>query len=149
MMNISDILNEKTVLVDVDAENKRQLIKKLADTVSASSDLDASLVFEALLERENLGSTGYGKGVAFPHARIEGIKTVIAVFTRLNKALDFESVDGKSVDLVACLISPENSGEDHLQMLSAFSRVLENDEVCKRIRKSKSAHEIYVELTTN
>jgi PTS system nitrogen regulatory IIA component len=145
-MNISDILSEDMVLVDVDADNKRQLLEKVADLVSERKNLDRNIVFEAILERENLGSTGYGNGVAFPHARIDGLKRNVTAFVRLNRAIDYDSLDSKDVDLLAFLISSEQNGEDHLQALAAFSRALKNDGICRKIRTAKSSHEIYVAL---
>ena len=145
-MNISDILSEDMVLLDITADNKRQLLEKLAELVAERKGLDRNIVFEAILERENLGSTGYGDGVAFPHARIDGVKHNITAFVRLDKAVDYDTLDGKDVDLLAFLISSEQNGEDHLQALAAFSRVLKNDVICRKIRTAKSAHEIYVAL---
>ena len=87
-MGISDILSEDMVLAHVEAENKRGLLEKLSGFVAEKENLDKNLIFEAILERENLGSTGYGDGVAFPHARINGLNKVIAVFARLNKGVD-------------------------------------------------------------
>ena len=145
-MNISDILSEDMVLVDVEAENKRQLLDKVAAFIAKKKSLDKNMVFDALYERENLGSTGYGNGVAFPHARIEGIEKMVTVFVRLNHGLDYDAFDNQSVDLVSFLISPEKSGEDHLQALAAFSRPLKNSEICRSVRQAKSAHEIYVAL---
>lgn len=145
-MNISDILSEDMVLIDVDADGKRHLLEELANVVSERQNLDRNVVFEAILERENLGSTGYGNGVAFPHARIDGLKHNIAAFVRLNKAVDYDALDNKDVDLLAFLISSEQNGEDHLQALAAFSRVLKNDDICQKIRTAKTSHEIYVAL---
>lgn len=145
-MNISDILSEDMVLLDITADNKRQLLEKLAELVAERQNMDRNVVFEAILERENLGSTGYGDGVAFPHARIDGLNHNIAAFVRLDKAVDYDTLDGKDVDLLAFLISSEQNGEDHLQALAAFSRVLKNDVICRKIRTAKSAHEIYVAL---
>lgn len=145
-MNISDVLSEDMVLVDIDADGKRHLLEELANVVSERQNLDRNVVFEAILERENLGSTGYGNGVAFPHARIDGLKHNIAAFVRLNKAVDYDALDNKDVDLLAFLISSEQNGEDHLQALAAFSRVLKNDDICRKIRTAKTSHEIYVAL---
>ena len=145
-MNISDVLSEDMVLVDVDADNKRHLLEKLAEVISERQNLDRNAVFEAILERENLGSTGYGNGVAFPHARIDGLKHNIAAFVRLNKAVDYDALDNKDVDLLAFLISSEQNGEDHLQALAAFSRALKNEVICQKVRSAKTPHEIYVAL---
>ena len=145
-MGISDILSENMVLAHVEAENKRGLLEKLSGFVAEKENLDKNLIFEAILERENLGSTGYGDGVAFPHARINGLNKVIAVFARLNKGVDYDSLDNHPVDLIGFLLSPEKSGEGHLQSLAVMSRVLKDADTCRKIREAKTAHEIYVAL---
>lgn len=142
-MEISDILCKELIADDFAADDKRDFLQKMAEFVADKCQLDANVVFEAVLERENLGSTGCGKGVAFPHARIDGLEKLIVAFARLRQAIDFESPDDKKVDLVAFMISPENSGDDHLRALAALSRVLKNDEVCMRLRRAKTAAEIY------
>ena len=103
-MGISDILSEDMVLAHVEAENKRNMLEQLSKFVAEKENIDENSVFEAILERENLGSTGYGDGVAFPHARIEGLDKVIAVFARLNKGVDYEALDSHPVDLIAFLL---------------------------------------------
>ncbi|MBQ8671378.1 MAG: PTS sugar transporter subunit IIA [Alphaproteobacteria bacterium] len=145
-MIISDILSEDMVLTEVEAVSKRQLLEKISSVLAQKKRLDKNSVFEAIWERENLGSTGYGKGVAFPHARMAGIDKVVSVFARLQHGLDYDTPDNTDVDLVAMMISPENSGDDHLKTLAAFSRVLKNADVCREIRSAKSAHEIYTAL---
>lgn len=145
-MNVSDILSEDMVITDLSADNKRDLLEEVAGKVAERQNLDKNVVFESILERENLGSTGYGSGVAFPHARIDGLKQNVTAFIRLDKAVDYDALDNKDVDLLAFLISSEQNGEDHLQALATFSRVLKNTDVCRKIRSAKTAHEIYVAL---
>ena len=145
-MEISEILSEDMVLANVEAESKRSLLEKLSAYVAEKENMDKNPIFEAILDRENLGSTGYGDGVAFPHARIDGLDKVITVFARLAQGVDYDSLDNHSVDLVAFLLSPEKSGEDHLRALAVMSRVLKNEETCRQIRAAKSAHEIYLAL---
>lgn len=140
------ILSEDSVFPCVEAESKRRIFEYAAKFLAEKENLDEAKIFEALWERENLGSTGYGEGIAVPHARIEGVNRVSALFLRLKEEIDFDSRDGKGVDLVAVVISPEQSGGDHLQALSAFSRVLKNSENCQKLRLAKSAHEIYLIL---
>ena len=94
----------------------------------------------------DLGSTGYGNGTAFPHARIEGLNKVRAVFARLTTPIDFNAVDGKPVDLIFLLISPENSGADHLTALAALSRILKSEDICEKLRGARSREEIYAIL---
>lgn len=145
-MKISDILSEDMILVDLSVESKRMLLEKLATLMADKESLDKNTVFEALWERENLGSTGYGNGVAFPHARIEGLKNVLTMVVRLNDPIDFDAMDNQPVDIIAFTISPENSGEDHLRVLAELSRVLKKDEVCSLIRQAKGTHDIYLAL---
>lgn len=145
-MQISDILSEDMILTEVKADTKRHLLAEIAAFVADKNDLDKNSVFEAVLERENLGSTGYGNGVAFPHARIEGLKHIVTGFARLSTPLDYDAADRKPVDMVAFMVSPENSGDDHLKTLAAFSRVLKNKDICQEIRTAKSVHEIYLAL---
>lgn len=143
-MEVSDILSENMVLAGVSAESKRNLLEKLAQYAAEKAQLDKNDIFEAIWERENLGSTGYGNGVAFPHARMKGTEKVISVVARLEQAVDFDSLDGKPVDIVAFMISPEDRGEDHLQVLATLSRVLKNKDTCDLIRQARNVHEIYV-----
>lgn len=142
-MSISDVLSEDMILTEVAADSKRHLLEQISKFVAERKGLDKSSVFEAVLERENLGSTGYGNGVAFPHARLEGLKNVVAVFARLKNPIDYDALDGNPVDMVAFMISPENSGDDHLRTLAIFSRVLKDAAICRAIRSAKNAHEIY------
>ena len=133
-MNIADIISKDAVLDNVQASNKRELIQILSKKIANTSKLDERVIFDAVWERENLGSTGYGDGVAFPHARIEGLEKVSAMFARLDEAVDFDSLDGKPVDLVFLLISPENSGADHLTALASLSRILKTEGVCEKFK---------------
>jgi nitrogen PTS system EIIA component len=145
-MGISDILSEDMILINLEAENKRQVLEQISSFIAQKENLDKNTIFDAVLERENLGSTGYGNGVSFPHARINGLNQIVTAFARVTKSVDYNAVDEKPVDLVAFLISPEKSGEDHLQALAIYSRVLKNEDVCLKIREAKSAHEIFVAL---
>ena len=146
-MEISDILTAKRILVDVKVSTKRELLQALASRAARSFCIDERIIFDALLERESLGSTGFGKGVAFPHARLAGVKKVKTFFARLDKPVDYESIDGKPVDLACLLISPEDSGADHLSALAIISRVLKNEDVCKKIKKAKTREDIYALLS--
>ena len=145
-MNIADIISKKAVLDNVQATSKRELIQVLSNKIANLANVDERVVFDAVWERENLGSTGYGDGVAFPHARIEGLEKVSAMFARLDEPVDFDSLDGKPVDLVFLLISPENSGADHLTALASLSRVLKTEGSCEKLRKARSIDELYTIL---
>lgn len=145
-MNIADIISKEAVLNNVQASTKRELVQILSNKIANLSGVDERVVFDAVWERENLGSTGYGDGVAFPHARIEGLKKVSALFARLDEPVDFDSLDGKPVDLVFLLISPENSGADHLTALATLSRVLKTEGSCANLRKARNIDELYAVL---
>lgn len=147
-MNIADIISKDAVLDNVQASNKRELVQILSSKIATISGLDERIIFDAVWERENLGSTGYGDGVAFPHARIDGLDKVSALFARLDEPVDFDSLDGKPVDLVFLLISPENSGADHLTALATLSRVLKTEGACEKLRKAHSLDEIYTILNS-
>jgi PTS system nitrogen regulatory IIA component len=145
-MNIADIISKNAVLDHLQASSKRELVQSLAERVAAVANIDERVVFDAVWERENLGSTGYGEGVAFPHARIEGLDKVCGLFARLDEPVDFDALDGKPVDLVFMLISPENSGADHLTALAALSRILKTEGSCEKLRKARSVEELYAIL---
>ena len=145
-MKISDILPLSNILIDVKVNSKRQLLQELAEVAADSVKTDARMVTDSVWERENLGSTGYGGGTAFPHARIDGIEKVTTVFARLAGPTEFDAVDGKPVDLVFLLISPENSGADHLTALAALSRLLKDQDVCEKLRQARSKEEVFAIL---
>lgn len=142
-MKISDIMTEKAVIVDLKGSNKRQLLQDLSVKAAAITGINERTIFDTLLERENLGSTGFGGGTAIPHARIAELTKVYGVFAKLSNTVDFEAVDGKPVDLIFMLISPEGSGADHLTALAKASRILKDESTCKTLREISSAEEVY------
>ena len=148
-MKISDILSINCVYPDIKANNKRLLLQELSAKAANVAGMNERLFVDAIWERENLGSTGYGAGTAFPHARIEGLEQVIGVFARLSTPIDFGAVDAKPVDLVFMLVSPENSGADHLTALALFSRLLKNEDICTKLRQAKTKEEIFAILNNN
>lgn len=147
-MKISEIVSPESVFIDMKANNKRHLLQELAEKAAGYAGIDGRVAVDSVWERENLGSTGYGNGTAFPHARIDGLKKVVAVFGRLSQPIDFNAVDGKPVDLVFLLISPENSGADHLTALATVSRVLKNPDICEKLRHAGSCQEIMAILNS-
>ena len=146
-MKISDILSQNTIIMSIKAETKRQLLHEMCLKLAHHENIDMQVVEDAITERENLGSTGYGGGVAFPHARIDGAKRVKAYFTKLSAPIEFDAADGQSVDLVFMLVSPENSGADHLEALSVLSKAVHNKTLCAKLRKATTKDEIYKVLT--
>lgn len=141
-MEIRDLLSQRGVIPRLRATSKKQLLQELAERAAELSGLHERTIFDALLERERLGSTGSGKGIAIPHARLVGLERLIGVFARLESPIEFESVDGRPVDLVFMLLAPASAGADHLKALSNVSRLLRREEVVERLRGSDRADAI-------
>jgi PTS system nitrogen regulatory IIA component len=146
-MEIQDILSLKGVVARLVATSKKHAIEQVARTAAEVSALDGRRVFEALLERERLGSTGVGRGVAIPHGKFAGLDRIHAVFARLDQPVDFEAADGLPVDLMFVLLAPESAGADHLKALGRVSRLLRDTAVCERLRRAASREELHTVLT--
>lgn len=137
-MKLKDILNQKAVCGNLEATDKKGVLKELAELSSqVYSNFDAKQVFEVLLEREKLGSTGVGSGVAIPHGKIPGLDKILAVFGRSKKGIDFESHDHKAATLFFVLLAPENVVGSHLQALARLSRLLKGEEIRNKLIEVK------------
>lgn len=145
-MKISEIMSVNSIVLSIKANNKRQLLQELAKKASEVSGINDRTIFDTILERENLGSTGFGGGTALPHGRLEELNKVYGIFARLNTPIDFDSIDGKPVDLVFLLISPESSGADHLTALAQISRILKDEATCTKLRAAADKEEIHALL---
>lgn len=145
-MNIPEIMSEKSVFIGLKAGSKRDVLQELSTQAAKLTGLDERTLFDTLLERENLGSTGFGGGTALPHGRFATLDKVQAVFARLANPVDFEAIDGKPVDLIFVLLSPEGSGADHLTALAKLSRVLKDEILCDKLRKVNSPLEAFALL---
>jgi nitrogen PTS system EIIA component len=146
-MNIADIVKAGSVLSPLHVQNKKQLLTEIANALAAAADVEARPVFEALLQREKLGSTGLGQGIAIPHGRIAGLTKVHGVFARLSHAVAFDATDGDPVDLVFALASPPQSGADHLTALARVSRLLRDPVTLAKLRGTESRDGLYAILT--
>ena len=146
-MNITDILQPSAVRSVSSISSKKRLFQELADMAASSSGLTSTEVFEALQERENLGPTGVGQGVALPHARLDALDRVIAVFLRLDKPVEFEAADRQPVDLIFCLLAPTNAGVEHLKALALVSRTMRVAQVCAKLRANEEATTLFTILT--
>lgn len=144
-----DLFSAETVVVDLTIVSQKQLFQDMATRIIAARDLDVAGrdIVAAAMERERLGSTGVGNGVALPHARIDGIKDVVAGFARLNEPMDFDSVDGRPVDLVAFLIAPSDAAGAHLRALARVSRQLRREENRARLRSAPDALSVFTILS--
>lgn len=145
-MNISDLLAPEAVLASLKAQTKKQLLQELAARAHARTHLPEKQIFETLNERERLGTTGVGAGIAIPHGRMPGVTSITGIFARLEGAIDYEAVDGQPVDLVFMLLAPENAGADHLKALARVSRLLRNQQTCEKLRAAKTAEALYAIL---
>ncbi|ODU71900.1 MAG: transcriptional regulator [Novosphingobium sp. SCN 66-18] len=130
----------------VRAETKQQILSELADCFATVYSLDRASVLERVEERERLGSTGFGRGVAIPHARLENLPRPVATFFRLEKPVEFEAADGMPVDCVFGLLSPEQAGATHLQALAAISRLMRDERMHERLLAAPDADAIYALL---
>lgn len=128
------MLKPNTILHGLKATSKKHALQKIAQVVARDTNTDDRIVMEQLHEREKLGSTGMGNGVAIPHARLQSIDQVYIVFTTLDQSIDFDAVDGKPVDIIVTLLAPHDAGADHLQALASISRLLRDDTFCTKIR---------------
>lgn len=147
-MELADILSQDSIICCAKVASKRQLLQLLADRASQSTGLDAQMIFETLQNREQLGSTGLGNGIAIPHGKIKGLDSVKALFVRLGQPVDFDAVDDQPVDLVVMLLAPEGSGADHLKALSRVARLLRADGVVDKLRATKDIDKLRDILTT-
>lgn len=146
-MQLSAILSEKSVFPNVGASCDKQALTRVASEAAKLVDIPDRQIFNSLMERERLGSTGVGGGVAIPHARLKGLKNVAALFARLDMPVAYDARDGKPVDLLFVLLVPEAEHGQHLKALARISRVLGDETRCTAIREADSAREIYRLLT--
>lgn len=146
-MELSDILRPEAVKVMGTITSKKRLFQELGDMVAVSHGIDGAAAFAALQERETLGPTGVGHGVALPHARIEGVNEVIGAFIRVEKPFDFDAVDKQPVDLIFALFAPEGSGVEHLKALALVSRTMRDSNICGKLRANGDATTLHALLT--
>jgi PTS system nitrogen regulatory IIA component len=146
-MELADILSEEAVIVCSGTKTKSEVLRKLSECAAKVTGQSAATIFEAVNEREELGSTGLGNGIAIPHGKFAGIGSVTAVFARLTTPIDFESVDDQPVDIVMMLLAPLGAGADHLKALARVARLLRTDSVVARLRATDDAEALYGILT--
>lgn len=133
-MDLTTLLRPEAVRVASSFTSKKRLFQEMGDLSAAVYGLDANAVVESLLDRESLGPTGVGDGIALPHARMAGVDKVVGLFVRCEKSLEFGAVDRKPVDLVFGLLAPEGAGVEHLKALALVSRTMRNAPLCEKLR---------------
>lgn len=146
-MHLSDILASDSIVPSLKASSKKQALQELSQTAGQLTGLPARDIFEVLLQRERLGSTGLGQGIAIPHGKMAQLDQLYGIFARLNQPIDFESVDDQPVDLIFLLLAPESAGADHLKALAKVSRVLRDGQTVSKLRGSTNPDAIYSILT--
>ncbi len=147
MINLADLVTKDRVLLDLQSGSKRQLLQALAEAAAQATGVEAATVLEALIQREKLGTTGLGEGIAIPHAKIAELAKLTGFFARLDKPVDFDALDGDPVDLVFLLLAPEAAGADHLKALARVARILRDHELRRQIRTAESSAEVCALLT--
>ena len=143
MIDIADFLTPERVILDVKPCSKRQVLKELAGRAAKATDLDCQRIFDVLSERERLGTTGIGGGIAIPHAKLPELDHVVGLFCRLDVPTDFYSVDDQPVDLIFLILAPDAGGADHLKALARVARLLREEGVCLRLRRLDDPEAVY------
>ena len=146
-MEIRDLLQPEAVIAGLKVTSKKQALQELARHAATVTGLNERKIFETLLERERLGTTGVGNGIAIPHGKLPELTRLYGVFARLDKPIDFDAIDEQPVDLVFLLLAPETAGADHLKALARVSRLLRDGATCEKLRGAKTADGLYLLLT--
>lgn len=146
-MNIAELITPERIVTSLRAGTKKQALQELSRAAGHATGLHEKAVFEVLLERERLGTTGVGGGIAIPHGRVAGLPRIMGVFARAEKPIDFEAIDERPVDLIFLLLAPSGAGADHLKALARVSRLLRDRSTCEKLRGTQSAEALYAILT--
>lgn len=146
-MELGDLITPEAIIPTLAARYKKQVLQDLAERAAALTKLSTADIFETLLQRERVGSTAMGRGIAIPHGQIAGIQRIVSVFARLQPAIDFDARDGEPVDLVFLLLAPEHAGADHLKALARVSRLLRAPQSIEMLRAAHDRATLYAILT--
>jgi PTS system nitrogen regulatory IIA component len=146
-MEVTDLIRPHAVVPNLRVTSKKQALQELSRRASDLIDVPERRIFDVLVERERLGTTGVGNGIAIPHGKLSEISDLQAMFARLETPIDFEAIDEQPVDLICVLLAPESAGADHLKALARISRLLRDRNVCEKLRGSDSADALYAILT--
>ena len=146
-MEILNLLRPNAIISNLHATSKKQALQELAKHAANFTGLHEHIIFDVLLERERLGTTGVGNGIAIPHGKLAGVDRLYGMFARLESGIDFDAIDERPVDLIFMLLAPENAGADHLKALARVSRLLRDTTICEKLRGSDKAEALYALLT--
>jgi PTS system nitrogen regulatory IIA component len=146
-MEIADLVTPASVIANLRAANKRQALQELAKRAAALTGRHERAIFEVLLERERLNTTGIGNGTALPHGRLPELPRLYGLFARLEKPIDFEAIDNQPVDVIFMLLTPASAGADHLKALARISRLLRDRTICDKLRGTDRSDALYALLS--
>jgi len=146
-MNLGDLLKPEGIVPSLRASNKKQALQDLSAHAAQLTGLSTREIYDTLLQRERLGSTGLGRGIAVPHVKLRPLSEILCLFARLEHPIDFESLDGEPVDLIFVLLAPEHASGDHLKALARISRLLREPNAIERLRGSRDKAVLYAILT--
>ncbi len=146
-MPLSDLVAPQAVIPALKVNNKKQALQEIAARAAELTGLGEREIFDVVQQREKLGSTGIGNGIAIPHGKLAKLGRLFGLFARLDRPIDFESLDGQPVDLIFLLLAPETAGADHLKALARVARLLRSSDTAKMLRESRDAEAIYAVLT--
>lgn len=142
-----DLISPHAILPNLKAGNKKQALQEMARKASELTGQHERAIFDVLLERERLGTTGVGHGIAIPHGKLSSLDRVHGVFARVERPIDFDAIDEQPVDLIFLLLAPEQAGADHLKALARVSRLLRDQSMCEKLRGAQSGDAMYALLT--
>ncbi|MBC01622.1 MAG: PTS IIA-like nitrogen-regulatory protein PtsN [Rhodobacteraceae bacterium] len=146
-MDLSDLISPQAVVPSLKANSKKQALQELAAKAAAVTGLPERDIFDTLLQRERLGSTGVGNGIAIPHGKLVALDRLVGLFARLDRPIDFDALDDQPVDLVFVLLAPEGAGADHLKALARIARRMRDPGTVAKLRASDDASALYTLLT--
>jgi PTS system nitrogen regulatory IIA component len=145
-MPLIDLIAPNAIIPALKVNNKKQALQELAAKAAALTEQNERAIFEILMQREKLGSTGVGNGIAIPHGKLPKLGKLFGLFARLDRSIDFEALDGQQVDLIFLLLAPESAGADHLKALARVARLLRDADIAHKLRASRDAEALYAVL---
>ena len=145
-MPLTDLVAPKAIIPALKVNNKKQAMQELSARAAGLTGQSERVIFDILMQREKLGSTGVGNGIAIPHGKLPNLGKLFGLFARLDRPIDFEALDGQPVDLIFLLLAPEGAGADHLKALARVARLLRDADVAHKLRQSRDAEALYAVL---
>ncbi len=145
-MTLTDLITRDAIIPSLKAVSKKQALQELSEVAARQCGLPAREIFDALIQRERLGSTGIGNGIAIPHGKLAKVERIFGVFARVDKPIDFEALDSEPVDLILLLIAPESAGADHLKALARAARLLRSQSTTAKLRATRDAGMLFALL---